>query len=231
MGACKAVLFDLFETLISEYADGVRKAPRSTHSVAERLGLEHDAYRKEWSVSHNKRMTGELGDFRLTLKSIAEKCGKTANDSALQTLYEERLAEKAAAFRDNDAEVVVMLQRLKEQGLKIGLISNCTEEEVRGWDGCGLGEWFDDVIFSYQVGLAKPDTAIYKLACERLGVQPEQCMFIGDGGSNELNGAETAGMRACHAVWQLPLSMRDRITGFPKLARPLETLDALSSFK
>ena len=42
----------------------------------------------------------------------------------------------------------------------------------------------------------KPDPGIYELACERLGVQPGNCLYIGDGSSRELTGASTVGMDA-----------------------------------
>lgn len=44
------------------------------------------------------------------------------------------------------------------------------------------------------MGLIKPDKQIYELAMQRLNVLPEQCLFVGDGGSNELYGAKSAGM-------------------------------------
>ena len=42
----------------------------------------------------------------------------------------------------------------------------------------------------------KPDARIYRLACERLGVTPSQCLYVGDGGSHELTGAAKVGMTA-----------------------------------
>ncbi|HEY8030652.1 MAG TPA: HAD family hydrolase, partial [Gaiellaceae bacterium] len=50
--------------------------------------------------------------------------------------------------------------------------------------------------FSSAVGLRKPDPQIYRLACERLGVEPHESVFVGDGGNDELAGAERVGMRA-----------------------------------
>ena len=44
--------------------------------------------------------------------------------------------------------------------------------------------------------MLKPDPGIYQLACERLGVQPSGCLYIGDGGSNELTGATKVSMDA-----------------------------------
>ena len=44
--------------------------------------------------------------------------------------------------------------------------------------------------------MKKPDPRVYALACNRLEVQPGECLFIGDGGSRELTGATNAGMGA-----------------------------------
>jgi putative hydrolase of the HAD superfamily len=54
----------------------------------------------------------------------------------------------------------------------------------------------DELVFSCDVGISKPDPRIYEIACERLGVEPDECLFVGDGANDELPGAERAGMAA-----------------------------------
>jgi putative hydrolase of the HAD superfamily len=51
-------------------------------------------------------------------------------------------------------------------------------------------------VLSCTVGLRKPDPRIYELACERLEVEPADCLFVGDGANDELAGAARVGMRA-----------------------------------
>ena len=51
--------------------------------------------------------------------------------------------------------------------------------------------------------LQKPGPAIYLLAAGRMGARPEDCVFVGDGGSDELAGAKAAGMRTAQARWFL----------------------------
>lgn len=51
-------------------------------------------------------------------------------------------------------------------------------------------------VFSCSVGLRKPDPRIYLLACEELGVEPAEALFVGDGDNDELAGAERVGMTA-----------------------------------
>ena len=46
------------------------------------------------------------------------------------------------------------------------------------------------------VGLRKPDPAIYRYACDALGVEPQDCLYCGDGAYRELTGAQASGMTA-----------------------------------
>lgn len=56
---------------------------------------------------------------------------------------------------------------------------------------------FDEIIFSAEVGLAKPDLRIYQMMLERLGVAPDEAVFIDDFTEN-ITGAEMLGIRAIH---------------------------------
>ena len=65
-------------------------------------------------------------------------------------------------------------------------------------------------------GLIKPDTAIYELACDRLGVDVSAAVFVGDGGSDELRGADAAGLKAIWATWYIETWPRDRVGNVAK---------------
>ena len=54
----------------------------------------------------------------------------------------------------------------------------------------------DAAIFSCEVGVRKPDARVFRCACEAHGVRPGVCLYVGDGGSNELTGANRLGMDA-----------------------------------
>ncbi len=96
-----------------------------------------------------------------------------------------------------------MLAVLRQRGLKLGLTSNASIEEVAAWQGSALAPFFNSTIFSYDVGLVKPEPEIYWLTCASLGVEPGTTLFIGDGGSDELRGAKQAGLTAYWATWFL----------------------------
>ena len=85
---------------------------------------------------------------------------------------------------------------LGKAGLKLGLLTNCSRAVPVLWDETPLAPLMDESIFSCLVGCKKPDKRIYDIACERLGVLPQECVFVGDGGNRELEGALEAGMMA-----------------------------------
>jgi putative hydrolase of the HAD superfamily len=64
------------------------------------------------------------------------------------------------------------------------------------WQDTEFSSLFDATIFSASVGMKKPDPQIYTMACEQLAVEPTECLYVGDGDSNELTGASDVGMDA-----------------------------------
>jgi putative hydrolase of the HAD superfamily len=59
---------------------------------------------------------------------------------------------------------------------------------------------FDVTVFSCDAGILKPDPRIYRLATDGLGLPPEQCLYVGDGGHRELRGAREAGLATALTV-------------------------------
>jgi putative hydrolase of the HAD superfamily len=198
---CKpeAVIFDLYETLITHYDPDRSPGP----SVAEQLGLDAADFARAWKDTYDRRNSGELPDYRSALREAICSLGCVPDESALIRLDEAHTAGHARLFVEIEDHILEMLTALQADSVKLGLISNTTPEEVTGWDRCYLAPHFDDVVFSYQVGLVKPDRRIYELACERLEVSPTATAFVGDGGDGELTGAAEVGLTAWWAVWFL----------------------------
>jgi HAD superfamily hydrolase (TIGR01509 family) len=217
----KAVFFDLYETLITEWKDGRKKAKYSI----EPLRIDEKIYKVEWDLRRECRMNGTFSDHQSVLRDILYSQGITPNGEAIDHVHQERVAAKSIPFQEIDHQVIELLQTLKFNGLKLGLISNAAPEEVGAWKTCKLADYFDEVIFSYEARVAKPKKEIYQFACEKLGVTPQESVFIGDGGSDELRGATEAGMTALQAIWFLPPMISDRITGYPKLKKPQDLLE------
>jgi putative hydrolase of the HAD superfamily len=83
---------------------------------------------------------------------------------------------------------------LREAGIRTGVISNWDRRLASLIEGLGLGEMFDVVVSSADVGLRKPDPRVFMLACERLGVAPEEAVHVGDHHYADVLGARAVGM-------------------------------------
>ena len=94
-----------------------------------------------------------------------------------------------------DDEVVAVLSDLKQRDLKLALVSNASSGEVDSWPCSPLAKLFDVALFSCDCGVAKPHAAIYEYALAQLQLDAGQCLYVGDGGSNELQGAARCGLR------------------------------------
>ncbi|MFL5958852.1 MAG: HAD family hydrolase [Gaiellaceae bacterium] len=122
------------------------------------------------------------------------------------------------------------LVELRDRGYRVGLITVCSEDVPDVWSETGFVDLFDATVFSCSVGLRKPDPRIYQLACEQLGAEPGEAIFVGDGANDELAGAERVGMRAVliHRAGEEPPwdELRDwrgpRITAIPQVLSLLD---------
>lgn len=85
---------------------------------------------------------------------------------------------------------------LRARGMRVGVLSDCTVELAETWEGLPLAPLVDAVVLSCQVGRRKPDPELFRLVAGRLGAAADECLYVGDGGSNELSGARAQGMTA-----------------------------------
>ena len=198
MSMVRAVLFDLFETLITE--SGTR--PAGVSSLAPGLGCEREAFRRHWKSVRPAVTVGRLS-FSQALSDIAARLGKRAEPATLQQMRDQRIRAKRKAFSHIEHQVLTMLDHLRSRQLRLGIVSNCFAEDVAAWPRCALASRVDCSVFSCEVGLAKPDAGIYLEATRRLGTEVSETWFIGDGAEEELRGAEQAGLRAFKALWFL----------------------------
>ena len=226
--AVKVVIFDLFETLISEFDAG----HPSTTEVARTLGLPVEKFQHEYQNLRPARYTGQL-DYAASLRYIVRKLGGKSPENTIKTLTERRHSAFTVHLRCIDPEILNMLNEITSSGIRIGLISNTDGSEVLDWASSPLEHFFEVTIFSHAIGMVKPDPHIYQHACKNLGVAPSDCIFIGDGNSDELRGAAQVGMLPFCAAWFLRQHtdrlgadiVMQRAAGYPVLYHPSEVAD------
>ncbi|HVN63434.1 MAG TPA: HAD-IA family hydrolase [Candidatus Binataceae bacterium] len=88
------------------------------------------------------------------------------------------------------------LRRLKECGVKLGVISNFDYRVYRILEGLGLAQHFDSITISSEAGRAKPHREIFEVAMSRQGVAPAEAMHVGDSERLDFSAALGAGMAA-----------------------------------
>ena len=184
----KAVFFDLFFTLANlEY---------QSENEFTLLNIS----RQEWEASaenadvYRLRATGKPKTERHMLESMVNGLPFSVNENQLKRLIEIRNDRYRKSLTEIHPDILSTLKQLKESGIKLCLVSNADIIDKKYWGISPLKDYFDAVIFSCDVGMVKPDKAIYQLAMERMRTTADNCYFVGDGGSNELSGAKNCGI-------------------------------------
>ena len=91
-----------------------------------------------------------------------------------------------------------MLQQLKARGLRLGLLSNTTwpgQFHRQELERFGLIEFFDEMAFTCELGVWKPNAGAFHHVTQRLGVAPAEAVYVGDLPQIDLFGAQQAGLR------------------------------------
>lgn len=137
--------------------------------------------------SHEGRDPESLADLRE--RSAAVLSEQLGREVAVETLVE---SIRFAAYPD----AVSLLEELRGRGVPAYCVSNwdCSLGEVLG--RCGLAPLLDGVVSSAEAGALKPDPAIFALALDLAGCEPEEALHVGDTHEEDLEGARAAGVRA-----------------------------------
>lgn len=193
----RAVIFDMFETLITHYESPAYFGAQ----IAEDVGLSPDDFLAPWNATERDRSIG-----RMTLEEALEmilRKNRCYSEELLNQIAAKRTASKRECFRHLHPEIIPLLSELKKRKVKIGLISNCFSEEAMVIRESILFPYFDAAYLSYEQGIQKPDREIFRRCLNELGVPPQECIYVGDGGSFELEAAEEMNLTAFQATWYL----------------------------
>ena len=217
----KAVIFDMYETLITHYDTPLY----FTTQMAADADIPAEEFRELWVLSETERTIGQLS-FEDVIRDILIRKDRYS-DTVFNTIVENRIETKRDCFEHLHPEILTMLEELKNRGIKIGLISNCYSEEAIEIRNSKLFPYFDVCYLSYEQGLKKPDPAIFQRCMGDLQLSAEECVFVGDGGSQELEASGVLGMKPLQAVWYFKEGSLHRIkpmAEYIQLKSPMEVL-------
>ncbi|HEX5450086.1 MAG TPA: HAD family hydrolase [Gaiellaceae bacterium] len=185
-----AVVFDLWETLIDWDRDANAELNQQLAAIA------GETFRERWGDSkakYNGPIRAALAEAGLAEEHMDDVCALRQNH-----------LRRALTPRPGALDT---LRSLREQGYKNGLITVCSEDIELLWPESEFAGHFDAEVFSSSFGASKPDPRIYLECCARLGVDPADAVFVGDGANDELAGAQRVGMQAIliHRAGEDPL--------------------------
>jgi putative hydrolase of the HAD superfamily len=186
-----AVVFDLFGTLVPEFS----KADFSerNRAMAATLGADPVRFEQEWERTAIARQTGGFTDIESNVRAICATLHVTIDEAALPLALDLRLDLYRMWFHPRRGALETLTE-VKGRGYPIGLISMCAPDTPALWRSSVLAPFVDVEVFSSEVGLRKPDPAIYRCATDGLNVDPAACLYCGDGAYGELSGAAAVGM-------------------------------------
>lgn len=192
-GTARAVLFDLYNTLVR--GGSVVERDAVSAAMATDLGVDPTAFADLMRATFDERCRGSLGDLANTVRTLAARLGAKPGDLAISSAVRRRLI-LTQALLDPAISTLDVLDEMLADGWLLGLVSDASAETPQLWPTSPLSERIAVAVFSCQIGVRKPDPAIYRAATGGLGVAAQACVYVGDGGSGELAGATALGMTA-----------------------------------
>ena len=186
----QAVIFDLFGTLVDGFVSSVGQLHAELPAA---LQVPPEQFVQLWRQTSEMRTNGTFQTVEASIKYVCDNIGVQVTAEQMTKAVEIRLRHISQALRPRP-DAITTLARLKNEGHKIGLLSNCSVEIPILWPETEFADLIESPIFSCQERLKKPDLRIYQLACERLGVTPEFCLYVADGENHELAAAAKVGL-------------------------------------
>jgi putative hydrolase of the HAD superfamily len=178
---------------------------------------EFDAYdRTHFPIEDEGMYFEEFHIFAMNLLDFKITC---EDARTMQEYFDLNL--NAIKFPDVDET----LAALKKKGMRLAIISNAFPNQRVKLRGLDLEKYFENIILSSEVGFPKPDRRIFEVALAKLGVAPEESLYVGDSYEKDIVGAKNAGMKAvlvdrlkeslgdCEKIETL-LGVIDKIDGF-----------------
>lgn len=178
--AVRGLVFDLYGTLVTR-GEGWRAYRELIYTLAP----------WKWAKARRGALTLDLPDVSAFRRHFGGRFGPP--DEHFERMVDEGI--RAVELFD---ESLAVLDEARRRGLALALVSNLATPYKRPVFELGLAERFDVLVFSCEVGLAKPDAAIFEHAAARLGLPLAELVMIGDSRHDDVRGARGVGMAAIH---------------------------------
>lgn len=189
--AVRAVVFDLFGTLVPVFPDG--EARPDLPAMARELGVDCEPLGRAWSAIRGRDL-GLRGEIQEDIREVLGLMGIEPDAEPLRRATEARIAFVRQTLVPRP-DAVPALELLAEAGFQLALLSNASSEVPALFAETDLAPFFNPTVFSCEEHLMKPDPEIFSVALNGLGLAGSECVYVGDGYGRELTGSAAMGMR------------------------------------
>ena len=188
----QAVIFDLFGTLVNSFTR--REYDQVNAQMAAAVSVPYPEFWRLMGETYQDSCLGRYSAYEDLVSDVCCRAGVHANLTQITqaaTFHYEFIANVIVP----EPEVLEALDRLKKRGYRLGLISDCGPSVPLLFPQSPLARFIDVPVFSCEERIKKPSRDIYQRICQRLQIEPHECIYVGDGSSQELTGAAALGMR------------------------------------
>jgi putative hydrolase of the HAD superfamily len=189
--AYRAVIFDLGGVVFPSPFDVFDAYERDAGLPARFIRTVVAASAEDGAWARFERSEVTFADFCTALEAECADAGGTIDAAALMQGIGARFAPRP--------EMIRAIRRLRDEGLRVGALTNNWARPDAGTLREPVDLGFDTVVESAVEGIRKPDPRIYDLVCERLAVTPDACVFLDDLGVN-LKPARAMGMTTIKVI-------------------------------
>jgi putative hydrolase of the HAD superfamily len=188
----KAVLFDIDDTLFDTATLAKMARMNAVKAMMESGLLIHDVQRGYRSLLRIVEKYGANYDqhFDKLLEDLGYQQDPKIIAAGIVAYHDTKLA-----YLKPDPDVIPTLIVLRDNGLKIGIVSN--GRSVKQWEKIirlGLQHFFHTVVISEEVGFEKPDIGIFEVALKKLNIKPHEALYVGDTLDTDILGANKSGL-------------------------------------
>jgi YjjG family noncanonical pyrimidine nucleotidase len=201
----RVVLFDLDDTLFDHHRSA-RAALAGVHS-AFATSVAFDDFERH-HIHFLEEMHIEVLAGRVPLDEARRERFRRVFAALGLTIDKATTEAVACAYRDGYMVArramdgaAALLRELKPHARIAIVTNNLLEEQQNKLEYCGLARFVDALVASEDVGVSKPDPAIFQIALDRVGASSQQAVMVGDSWQADIAGARAAGIRA---VWFNP---------------------------
>ncbi|MCX5633702.1 MAG: HAD family hydrolase, partial [Phycisphaerae bacterium] len=241
----QAILFDIGETLlnfgkvetIALFEEGGKHAHEFLGKLNQPVGSQQIFLLKHlWMIRAFRAwsyLTGKDFDSLALLKKMEQKKGAKLSEKQWEE-YGWQWYEPLSKFAKVEPDIKQTLEKLKQAGMKLGILSNTFINAVtleRHLAQFGILEFLTTRVYSYQFNFRKPDSRIFIEAAKKMECEPANVLFVGDRLDLDIAGARAANMPAVikRAYTNINKDIPQNVIKIERLAELPEIVEEINS--